>query len=66
MKIWKDTFVVVLVDKIYIFNFSSMECIEQLETFANPTGILGMAANDNLTVIAIPFKEVGTVKSHIL
>jgi len=28
MKIWKDTFVVVLIDKIYIFNFGSMECID--------------------------------------
>lgn len=55
MKIWKDTFVVVLIDKIYIFNFGTMECIDQIESFANPTGILGMSANDSMTVIVIPF-----------
>ena len=65
MKIWKDKFVVVLLDKIYIFNFSTMECIDQVETYENPEGICGMAANEHLTIIVIPHKEVGMIKTQI-
>lgn len=65
MKIWKDMFIVVLIDKVYVFNFSSMECIEQIETFENPEGICGMAANDWQTIIVVPFKEIGMIKTHI-
>lgn len=65
MKIWKDIFAVVLIDKIYLFTFSTMECIDQIETFHNPEGIIGMAANDKETVLVIPHKEVGMIRTHI-
>jgi hypothetical protein len=54
MKIWKDVFAVVLIDKVYLFHFSTMECIDQIETFENPEGVIGMAATDKDTIIVIP------------
>lgn len=44
--------------------FSNMECIDQIETYNNPTGICGMAYNDEVTVVVLPHKDQGMLKVH--
>lgn len=57
MKLSKELFLVVLEDKSYVFTFSNMECIDQIESYSNPTGICAISSKDDLTAVAIPHKE---------
>ena len=44
MKFCKELLVVTLVEKVYVFTFHNMECIEQIETNKNRFGIVAMSA----------------------
>lgn len=43
IKLRKDMLVVVLEDKIFVFNFETLKLIEQVETCANPLGLCGLS-----------------------
>ena len=43
IKLRKDMLVVVLDDKIFVFNFETLKLIEQIETCHNPLGLCGLS-----------------------
>jgi len=58
VKIRKDSIIGVLYDKIYIFNISTLETIDVLETYPNPNGIFSISNMDNELLIAYPSKQM--------
>ena len=58
VKIRKDSIIGVLYDKIYIFNISTLETIDILETYPNPNGIFSISNMDNELLIAYPSKQM--------
>lgn len=46
IKLRKEMLVVVLDDKIFVFNFETLKLMEQIDTFANPLGLCGLASSD--------------------
>lgn len=46
IKLRKDMLVVVLEEKIFVFNFETLKLIEQLETCPNPLGLCAIATAD--------------------
>ena len=49
-------------NKIYIFNLNTLETIQSLKTYNNPTGIIGISSGDfNKLMIAYPAENKGIV-----
>jgi hypothetical protein len=46
IKLRKDLLVVVLEDKIFVFNFETLKLVEQVETCQNPLGLCGIATDE--------------------
>jgi hypothetical protein len=51
----------VLNEKVYIYNFQTLEIIDVIDTYANPTGVGIMSYSPYETVISVPSKELGTI-----
>ena len=62
LKLRKDKIVVICLDKIYLFNLSSFESIDIIETGENIHGVLGINYNEEKTIIAYPDKKKGKIK----
>ena len=60
VKMKKDRIFAVTEDKIYVFNFNTLELFDTLETKNNKKGILSISLIGN--IIAFPNSEIGTVK----
>ena len=54
--------IVVLENKIYVYNFENLKMIEVLETSPNPKGIVAVSPSKEICVLAAPDKTVGLVK----
>jgi hypothetical protein len=46
IKLRKEMLVVVLDDKIFVFNFETLKLMEQIDTFSNPLGLCGLCTAD--------------------
>jgi len=57
--------VVVLEDKIFVFNFETLKLIEQVETCSNPHGLCGVATDEKpiVKMIVCPHQEKGSLKT---
>ena len=54
--------VVVLENRIYVYNFADLRLIDAIDTCFNPKGIVALSADQNLSVLATPDKQKGQVK----
>ena len=62
VKMKRDRIFVVTEDKIYVFNFNTLELVDSLETKNNNKGIISISVKGN-TIVAYPDKnEIGSVK----
>ena len=62
IRLRNDKIISVLQKKIYIFNMNTLETISCLETFNNPSGIIGISSGDNnKLIIAFPYESQGHV-----
>ena len=62
IRLRNDRIISVLQNQIYIFNLNSLETISVLDTFDNPSGIIGISNGDNnKLVMAFPNKLQGHV-----
>ena len=61
IKLRKDLLIVVLEDKVFVFNFENLKCIDQIDTRPNPTGICGLSLAEKPLnkVVVCPHKEKG-------
>jgi len=60
VKLRRDRIVVVLENKVYIYNFADLQLLHQIETFSNPRGLCSLSPSSNI-VLAVPGQKPGTV-----
>ena len=46
LKLRKEILVIVLEDKIFVFNFETLKLIEQVETTSNPMGLCAISTSE--------------------
>ncbi len=54
--------VVVLENRIYVYNFEDLKLVDAIDTVYNPKGICALSADPNRTVLACPHQKE---KGHI-
>lgn len=54
--------VVILEDKIYVYNFQTLTLQEKFDTCPNSRGVCAMNGSKDMCVLATPTTEVGIVK----
>ena len=62
LKLRKDKIVIICFDKIYLFNLSSFQNLDIIESGENPHGVIGINYSQERTIIAYPDKKKGTIK----
>jgi len=67
LKLSKDMLVVAVDEKVFVFNFEDLKCIDQIETFHNPNGIMAISQGEKAInkVVACPHEFKGMLKVHI-
>ncbi|KAG1702021.1 hypothetical protein DVH05_010509 [Phytophthora capsici] len=65
VKLRRDRVVVVLQNKIYVYNFSDLKLVDHIETIANPKGLCALCPNPSNTVLACPGVTRGTVRIEL-
>ena len=60
VRLRNDRIISILENKLYIFDLNTLETISILDTFENPTGIIGISNGlDYRLLIAVPYKSQG-------
>ncbi|XP_058075268.1 autophagy-related protein 18c-like [Magnolia sinica] len=62
VKLRRDRIVVVLEHKIYVYNFTDLKLLHQIETLANPKGLCCLSHHSNTSVLACPGLHRGQVR----
>jgi hypothetical protein len=64
IKLRKDMMIVVLKEKIFIFNFVTLKLIEQVDTYDNPEGLSAISTAEKpiSKIICIPGTDKGSLK----
>lgn len=62
VKLRRDRLVVVLEHKIYVYNFTDLKLLHQIETLANPRGLCCLSHHLNTSVLACPGLQRGQVR----
>jgi hypothetical protein len=57
--------IVVLENRIYVYNFSDLKLLDSIDTFQNPKGLCCLSSEKDFTVLACPDKQKGNVKVNI-
>jgi len=60
VKLRRDRIVVVLEQKVYVYNFADLQLVHQIDTCFNPRGLCALSPGAN-TVLAVPGLKTGTV-----
>lgn len=60
VKLRRDRIVVVLENKVYVYNFADLSLLHQIETCNNPRGLCALSPSSN-TVLAVPGSKIGTL-----
>lgn len=59
VKLRRDRIVVVLENKVYVYNFADLQLLHQVETYMNAKGLCALSPGTNV-VLAVPGQKVGT------
>jgi WD40 repeat protein len=65
VKLRRDRVVVVLEYKLYVYNFTDLKLLHQIDTISNPTGLAALSPNPNQTVLACPGLHKGHVRLEL-
>lgn len=65
VKLRRDRVVVVLQNKIYVYNFADLKLVDHIETIANPKGLCALCPSETNTVLACPGVSRGTVRIEL-
>eukprot|EP01120_Amphizonella_sp_Union-15-10_P005469 TRINITY_DN1629_c0_g1_i1.p1 TRINITY_DN1629_c0_g1~~TRINITY_DN1629_c0_g1_i1.p1 ORF type:complete len:348 (-),score=34.73 TRINITY_DN1629_c0_g1_i1:74-1117(-) len=73
IKLRRDMIVVVLENKVYVYNFSDLKLLDQRDTFHNPRGLIALSSSSTSTVLVTLSEAVGEVivdidrkKKHVI
>ena len=62
IRLRNDKIIAIFENKIYIFNLKTLETISIINSYINPTGIIGISNGDNnKLILAFPFESQGTL-----
>lgn len=62
VKLRRDRIVVVVEHRIYVYNFTDLKLLQQIETLANPRGLCCLSHHSNAFVLACPGLQRGLVR----
>jgi hypothetical protein len=62
VKLAKDYIVIVLERKIYVYNFTDLKLLYQIDTLSNPKGLCCLSHHSNTSVLACPGVHQGHVR----
>ncbi|XP_062193690.1 autophagy-related protein 18c-like [Phragmites australis] len=62
VKLGKDYIVIVLERKIYVYNFTDLKLLHQIDTLSNPKGLCCLSHHSNTSVLACPGVHQGHVR----
>ncbi|KAK9215579.1 hypothetical protein WN944_007584 [Citrus x changshan-huyou] len=62
VRLRRDRIVVVLNQKVYVYNFTDLKLVDQIETVVNPTGLCDVSQNAGPMVMACPGLLKGQVR----
>ncbi|XP_030544879.1 autophagy-related protein 18a-like [Rhodamnia argentea] len=62
VKLRRDRIVVILLQKIYVYNFSDLKLLHQIETIANPKGLCVVSQSSGQMVLVCPGLQKGQVR----
>lgn len=65
VKLRRDRVVVVLLNKIYVYNFADLELIDHIETVNNPLGLCAVCPSSTSSVLASPGLQKGHVRVEL-
>lgn len=65
VKLRRDKVVVVLEERIYVYNFADLRLIDAIDTCKNHKGLCALSSDNNMSVLATPDKVKGHVKIMI-
>ena len=57
VKLKKDKIFIVLISKIYIFNFQTYQIIDIIDTSENKNGLIAISQNENINIISFPINN---------
>lgn len=64
VRLRRDKIVVVLENKVYVYNFADLQLLHQMETHSNPKGLCALSPSTH-TVLAVPGSKPGSVAIEI-
>lgn len=62
VKLRRDRIVVILLQKIYVYNFADLKLLHQIETIANPKGLCMVSQSSGQMVLVCPGLQKGQVR----
>lgn len=62
VKLRRDLIVVVLDQKIFVYNFSDLKILNQIETIANPKGLCAISQNAASLILVCPGLQKGQIR----
>jgi WD40 repeat protein len=65
VKLRRDRVVVALLTRVYVYRFSDLALLDQINTLANPKGLLALSPDSTSTVLACPSINRGHVRVEL-
>lgn len=62
VRLRRDRVVVALEHKVLVYNFADFKLLHQIETLANPKGLVAISSSAEMTVLACPGLHTGQVR----
>lgn len=65
VKINHEKILIVLEKKVFVYNFTDLKYLKQIETFPNPQGLCSLNTNETATIYACLSNELGCLIVHM-
>lgn len=62
VRLRKDKVVVVLENRIYVYNFADLRLLDAIDTYDNPKGLCALSADPNISILANLDKKKGAIR----
>jgi WD40 repeat protein len=66
VKLRRDRIVVILENKVYVYNFADLKLLDQIDTYPNPKGLCALSPSSDSLVMAVPGSRAGEVRMEVI
>jgi WD40 repeat protein len=66
VRLRRDRIVVVLENKVYVYNFADLKLLDQIDTYPNPKGLCALSPSSDSFVMAVPGMRPGEVRVDVV